>query len=189
MRIILASSSPRRKELMEKLGGHFEVMSIDVDETMSSNYDIYEESMNLAKRKALAVYKKIKEDVVVIGSDTIVLCNNKIYGKPKNKKEAFDMLKSFSGTYHEVISSLCLLIRKNNQEKQELTYDKCLVYVDKMTDDEINEWINNNNVSNWAGAYAIQEGFGKYITKVEGDYFSVVGLPIHKLYNLLKKYK
>lgn len=189
MRVILASSSPRRQELMKMLNLPFEVITKDVIESLDINKNIYEESMNLAYKKAYAVYSEIASDVIVIGSDTIVYCDNKIYGKPKDYQDALAMLKKFSGTSHEVISSLCLLVRKNGKEYQERTYDKCEVFVDKMTDEEINEWINSNDVYNKAGAYAIQEGFGKYIEKIEGDYFSIVGFPIHKLYNLLKKYK
>ena len=189
MRIILASSSPRRHELMKTLNHPFEVITKNVDEKIDINKNIYEESMQLAYRKAKAVYDEIEEDVIVIGSDTIVYCDNKVYGKPKDYQDAFDMLKKFSGTNHEVISSLCLLIRKDNKEYQELTYDKCLVYVSNMSDLEIDEWIKNNDVYTKAGAYAIQEGFGKFIERIEGDYFSIVGFPIHKLYNLLKKYK
>ena len=189
IKIILASSSPRRKELMKLLNVPFEIITKDVDETYDLKNNIYEESMDVAKRKAKAVYNSISSDVIVIGSDTIVYCDNKIYGKPKNYEEAFRMIKKISGTHHEVISSLCLLVRKDNQEYTELTYDKCNVFVSDMTDEEINEWINNSDVYTKAGGYAIQEGFSKYVEKIEGDYFSIVGLPVHKLYNLLKKYK
>lgn len=190
MRVILASSSPRRRELMKILNLPFEIITKAVDESLDMSNNIYEESMNLAYKKAQAVYNTIiDDDVIVIGSDTIVYCDNKVYGKPKNYQDAFNMLKKFSGGGHEVISSLCLLIRKGGKEYQELTYDKCEVFVDKMTDEEIDDWIKNNDVYTKAGAYAIQEGFGKYIEKIKGDYFSIVGFPIHKLYNLLKKYK
>ena len=99
------------------------------------------------------------------------------------------MIKLLSGKSHEVISSLCLLIRKDGIEYKELTYDKSIVNVMELTDSEINDWINNHDVLTRAGAYAIQDGFGKYIESINGDYFSIVGLPLHKLYNLLKKYK
>ena len=98
------------------------------------------------------------------------------------------MLQKFSGKSHEVISSLCLLIRKDGIEYEELTYDKCEVEFDELTFEEIDDWVKNNPVYDKAGAYAIQEGFGKHIKRIEGDYFSIVGLPIHKLYNILKKY-
>ena len=188
MRIILASSSPRRQELMKEFNLPFEIVVKPVDERFIGNDNIYEQSMEISKRKAMAVFKDTTSDVIVIGSDTVVVQDNVIYGKPKNYQEAFDMLSTFSDSNHEVISSLCLLVRKNGVEYEELTYDKCDVYVDKMSIDEINEWINSNDVYSKAGAYAIQEGFGKYIKKIDGDYFTIVGFPIHKLYNLLKKY-
>ena len=189
MRIILASSSPRRKELLEKLDIPFEIITKDTEEIFDNNKSIYEASMEVAKSKAMAVYKEITGDIIVIGSDTIVNYQNKVIGKPKNIEEAFNMIKSFSGNSHEVVSSLCLLIRKDGKEYQEITYDKSIVYVDNLSNEEINEWIENHDVLTRAGAYAIQDGFGKYIEKIDGDYFSIVGLPLHKLYNLLKKYK
>ena len=188
MRIILASSSPRRQELMKMFNVPFEIMVKEVDERFIGNNSIYDQSMEISKRKAMAIFKDIPDDVIVIGSDTVVLKDNVIYGKPKNYDDAVRMLTDFSGSKHEVLSSLCLLIRKDGNEYIESTYDKCDVYVDEMSIDEINEWINNNDVYTKAGAYAIQEGFGKYIKKIDGDYFSIVGFPIHKLYNLLKKY-
>ena len=189
MRIVLASSSPRRRELMKMFNIPFEVIVSDVDEKLDSKKNVYEQCMLLAKEKAQEVYNKMKGDIIVIGSDTVVFYNNKIYGKPKDYNEASLMLKNFSGNRHEVISSLCLLIRKGGVEYQELTYDKCDVYISKMNSNEIDDWIKENDVYSKAGAYAIQEGFGKFIERIEGDYFSIVGFPIHKLYNLLKKYK
>ena len=189
MRIILASTSPRRKELMNSLNIPFEIISKETKECLDETQNHYEECMKTAKEKALAVYNEIIGDVIVIGSDTIVSMNGKIYGKPKDYEEAFHMLKSFSGKKHEVISSICFLIRKNNKEYVELTYDKCDVEISPMTDEEIEDWIKGNDVYTKAGAYAIQEGFGKYIKKIDGDYFSIVGFPLHKVYELLKKYK
>ena len=189
MRIILASKSPRRKELLGSLNIPFEVITENTIENLDASKNHYEECMNTAKSKAQAVYKKTSGDVIVIGSDTIVSLNGKIYGKPKDYEDAFRMIKDFNNNKHEVITSLCMLIRKNNQEFEELTYDKCIVYVDKMSDEEINDWINSNDVYSKAGAYAIQEGFGKYIEKIEGDFFSIVGFPLHKVYELLKKYR
>ena len=189
MRVILASSSLRRQELMKWMDIPFEIITKDVDEAFDINKNIYDASMEIARKKAKAVYDEINGDVIVIGSDTVVYLEGKIYGKPTNFQDAFNMLRKFSGQHHEVISSLCLLIRKNGREYEEVTYDKCEVFVDNLTDEEINDWIIKHDVYTKAGAYAIQEGFGKYITKIEGDYFSIVGFPIHKLYKLLKKYK
>ena len=188
MRIILASSSPRRKELLEKLYVSFEVIIKETEEIFDRNKNIYEASMDVAYQKAYAVYNDTVGDVIVIGSDTIVCYHNEILGKPKDLNEAYEMIKKISGDSHEVISSLCVLVRKNGKEYKEITYDKSTVKVDELSHDEITEWINNHDVLTRAGAYAIQDGFGKHIESINGDYFSIVGLPIHKLYNLLKKY-
>ena len=188
MKVVLASSSPRRNELMKWLDITYEVIVKETNEDIGNNVNPYDKCMEIAKRKAMNVFNDINDDVIVIGSDTMVIYKDKIYGKPINYNDAFNMLKEFSGNKHEVISSLCLLIRKNGVTYEELTYDQCNVYVDKISDEEINNWIINHDVYTRAGAYAIQDGFGKYIKKVEGDYFSIVGFPIHKLYNLLKKY-
>ena len=187
MRIILASSSPRRKELLKELGIDFEIITKDVDETFTEE-NIIDASMNVSKRKAVAVFNDIDGDVIVISGDTIVTMNNKIYGKPKDYNEAYSMIETFSGNNHEVISSLCVLIRKDNKVYEELTYDKATVYCEKLEKYEIEDWINNHDVYTRAGAYAIQDGFGKHVKKIDGDYFSIVGLPIHKLYSILKKY-
>ena len=189
MRIVLASTSPRRKELLEKLDIPFEIITKDTEEIFDNNKDVYEASQDVSYQKAKAVYDSLTSDVIVIGSDTIVYHNKKVIGKPKTMEEAYEMIKEFSGDTHEVISSLCLLIRKDGHEYKETTYDKSMVKVANMTPSEINDWINNHDVLTRAGAYAIQDGFGKYIEYIEGDYFSIVGLPLHKLYNLLKKYK
>ena len=188
MRIILASSSPRRRDLLTEMGINYEVITKDVDETFKSD-NIYEASMDVSYRKAMAVFNDIDGDVIVISGDTIVAKDNKVYGKPKDYNEAVSMLETFSGNSHEVISSLCVLIRKNNIEYKELTQDKATVYFDKLTIEEINDWINNHDVYTRAGAYAIQDGFAKHVIKIDGDYFSIVGLPVHKLYNIIKKYK
>lgn len=188
MRIILASSSPRRYELMKLLNIPFEVISKEVDETFIGN-NVFEASQEVSKRKAKAVFDEIDGDVIVIGSDSVVYKDGVIFGKPKNYEEAYQMLKSYSNNYHEVITSLCMLIRKNGQVYQELAYSESTVYFDKISDDEIDEWINNNDVYSKAGAYAIQEEFGKHIKRIEGDYFSIVGLSINQVYELLKKYQ
>lgn len=188
MRVVLASSSPRRQELMKMFQIPFEVIVKDTEEKLNSEKSVYEQCMDIAKSKSMAVFKDIKDDVIVIGSDTVVSFNNDIYGKPHEYDDAFQMIKSISGNKHEVISSLCILIRKEGKFYEELTYDKCLVYVDEMTDKEIDNWIRKNDVYTRAGAYAIQDGFAKYITKIEGDYFSIVGFPVHKVYGILKKY-
>lgn len=190
MNIILASASPRRRSLMKNLNIPFEVIIVPHEEKLNKRKTVYNQCIDIAYQKAKIVYdKEIDNDnFIIIGSDTIVVHNKKIYGKPKDYTEAFNMIKSLSGTSHEVVTSIVMLIRKNGQEYEEKLYDVAKVYVDEMTDDEIKEWIENSDPYSKAGGYAIQEGFVKYITKIEGDYTTIVGLPLNKVYRLLKKY-
>ncbi len=189
MRVVLASSSPRRKELMEMFNIPFEIIVKNTNEKLNNSKDCYNQCMDIAEEKAKTVFNEITEDdIIVIGSDTVVIYDNEIYGKPKNLSDAYNMIKLFSGNIHEVVSSLCVLIRKNGKVYEEKTFDKCNVFVSFMTDEEIRDWVENHDVLTRAGAYAIQDGFAKYIDKIEGDYFSIVGLPVHKLYEILKKY-
>ena len=188
MEIILASASPRRRELLKSLGVEFNVIASTDKEVLNKEKSFYDQSMDIAYNKALSIYKHENDDVIVIGSDTMVLFNNKLYGKPKDFDDAFKMLKKFSNKTHQVITSLVMLIRKDGKEYVEKTYEVCNVTVSKLSNEEITNWINSNDVYSKAGAYAIQEGFGKYISKIEGDYYTIIGLPLNKTYNLLKKY-
>ena len=192
MNIILASASPRRRELMKMLNIPFEVIVVPHEEKLNKRKSVYNQCLDIAYQKATEVFDKETENnndnFIVIGSDTIVVHDKKIYGKPHNYEEAFNMIKKLSGTSHEVVTSLVLLISKNGKKYEEKIYEVCKVYVDEMSDCEINEWIANSDPYSKAGGYAIQEEFGKYITKIEGDYFTVVGLPLNRLHKLLKKY-
>lgn len=190
MDIILASASPRRRALMKNLNIPFEVVIVPHEEKLNRRKSVYNQCLDIAYQKAKIVYDKEKDNdnVIVIGSDTIVVHDKKIFGKPHDYNEAFNMIKTFSGNKHEVVTSLVMLIRKDGHEYEEKLYDVSYVYIDEMTDEEINEWLENSDPYSKAGGYAIQEGFMKYVTKIEGDYTTIVGLPLNKVYRLLKKY-
>ncbi len=186
MRIILASCSQRRKELLEMMGLKFEVMPSYSDETLENNLKIEEQSKRLAYIKAQEIFNKTEGDRIVIGSDTMVLFNNKIYGKPKDKKDAIQMLKTLKNNKHQVITSICVLSQNGMECKEQLDYDLAEVYFKDITDDEIEEWIEHDKPYDKAGAYAVQSRFGVHIDKINGNYFTVMGLPVHKLYDMLK---
>lgn len=188
MMIILASSSPRRREIMKMLGIPFDVIVSTKEEKLDGRKSVYNQCLDIATVKAKSVFEEEKEDVIVIGSDTIVVKDKKIFGKPKDREEAKKMIKSLSNATHEVVTSVCMLIRKNGKVYEEKFYEVVYVTVNKMTKEEIDDWVDNHDVLTKAGAYAIQESFGKYISKIEGDYYSIVGLPLNKVYQLLKKY-
>lgn len=186
MRVILASSSPRRKELMNILSIPYEVISYDHDEVLNKEKSVYEQCMDIAYQKGKIVYDSFLEDIVVISSDTIVVVDGVIYGKPIDREDAFNMISKIRGRDHEVVSALTVFCRKNGKDTIRETYDKAIVTVDNMTDNEINAWIDTGRAFGKAGAYAIQEEFGRFIKKIDGDYYTIVGLPLNKLYNILK---
>lgn len=187
MKYILASKSPRRKELMDLMGLKYEIIVSNADETFENGLSIEEQSKRLGYIKAKAVFDKTSGDRIVIGSDTMVLKEGKVYEKPKDKEDAIRMLNELKNSKHTVITSLAILAEKNGEYTEYIDYDKADVYVKDISAEEILNWIEIGNPYDKAGAYAIQSQFGVYIEKIEGNYFTVVGLPIHKLYDVIKK--
>lgn len=190
MKIILASGSPRRKELLSMFVPNFEIMVSNADESLIDNLTPEEQVTRLAYLKAKSVYDSLYWDRIVIGSDTMVYKNNKLFGKPKSKEHAKEMIKELlSGDKsHYVVTGLSVLIKDGDIEKEFKTYDKSKVYFTDITDEEIDKWIDSGKAMDKAGAYAIQDEFGVFLDKIEGNYSTVVGLPIHKLYEIIKDY-
>lgn len=188
MKIILASQSPRRKELMDLLKIKYEIMPSMVDETLEEGLSIIEQSKRLAYIKAKEIFNKTSEDRIIIGSDSMIIKDGKIYGKPKDEQDAIQILNELKNSSHQVITSLCVMIQDNGQFKQYLDYDIAEVYFKDMTGEEIRKWVKTGKPLDKAGGYAIQSEFCVYVDKIEGNYTTVVGLPIHKLYEVLKKH-
>ena len=180
MEIVLKSSSPRRRELLTKMGYEFEVKVYDVDETFDNNLTPYENVKNLGLKKAM-VNKDLDYGKVLIGCDTIVVLDSKVYGKPKDRSDAFNMLKSLSGKMHYVLSGLAVIYK----DKVYNTVVESKVYFRNLSDDEINSYIDSEECFGKAGAYAIQ-GLGKsLIEKYEGSLNNIIGLPTEKLEQIL----
>ena len=188
MRIILASQSPKRKELLEQMELKFDVLVSNADETFEEGLPIEEQSTRLAYLKAKTVFDETTGDRLVIGADTLILKDGKEYGKPKNKKEAIAMFNMLKNTNHSVITSLCVLVEKDGKYEEYLDYDVTKVYFKDMTEKEILHWIEIGNPYNKAGGYAIQSPFCVFVDKIEGNYTTIQGLPVHKLYDVIKKY-
>lgn len=187
MQIILASSSKRRQDLLKMINLDYKVIVSDEEEVIDKSLTVLENCQNISYQKALNVLKKVKEDSIIISCDTVVCKDNELIGKPKDKLDATLMLKKLSGTSHIVYSCLTVLKVKNQEIIEEYKeVGEGLVYVDNLSNEEIEDWINKGNPYNKAGGYAIQEEFGKYVTKVEGDFYAIVGLPLNKLYQILK---
>ena len=187
MKIILASKSPRRRELLERLGYNFEVLTSEKEEVLDKNLTPLENSYNISYQKGMDILNKTEGDRIIISSDTMVIKDNGILGKPKSRDDAFKMLKKLNNTSHEVITSIYVFQVINNKVTEYKDYSKALVYVDNLTDSEINNYLDTNEAYDKAGSYAIQGLFSKHIVKIEGDYYAIVGLPLNKLYNILKK--
>ena len=186
MKIILASQSQRRKELLDLIGLKYEIIISNAEEKLEDNLSIEEQSKKLAYIKAKAVFDRTSGDRLIIGSDTMVIKNGKLYGKPKDETEAIEMLKVLQGAKHQVITSLCILVEDNGEYKEYLDYDIADVYIKNMNIQEIEKWVKENKVLDKAGAYAIQSKFSVYVEKIDGNYTTVVGLPVHKLYDIIK---
>lgn len=176
--IVLASSSPRRKEILEGLGAKFKIMSSDVEEQINDKFSPPEIAKQLAYLKAKDISNKISGDYVVIGADTIVEYN-KVLGKPKNVKEAHNMLKLLSGKVHRVITGFAIIDCLAGKEY--IDYECTNVYFNHLSDDQIQKYIATGEPMDKAGAYGIQGKASLFVSKIEGDYFNVVGLPISKL--------
>ena len=179
--IILASSSPRRQQFFRELDLDFIIQIKEVEEIYPKELEGTEITDFLADLKSKPFTNLSKNDLLIT-SDTIVWLNDKALGKPKNEDEAFTMLKELSGKKHEVITSISI----KSVAFQKIINDITTVYFKEITDEEINYYIKNHKPFDKAGAYGIQEWLGFIaIHKMEGSYFNVVGLPIHKLYKEL----
>ncbi len=186
MRIVLASKSPRRKEILENLGIDFDIIVADADESCDIKSPD-ELVMTIAARKGRAVLDSLgddeKKDVLLIACDTLVYAEGEFLGKPRDNADARRMLELLSDNAHEVISGIYLYFNGKEISRAESTK----VYFDKMTESDMKKYIESGEPSDKAGAYAIQGKASAYIKGIEGDYFNVVGLPAHLLLKTLKE--
>lgn len=189
MKIILASGSPRRKELLGLIVPEFEVQVSGVDESLEEGLTPSEQVTRLAYIKAKDVFDKTEEDRIVIGSDTIVTKNGKIYGKPHSREHAKEMIKELiSGDrMHSIETGLCILSEKDDVVRNYNTFDEARVLLKEISDEEIERWIDTGHAMDKAGAYGIQNEFCVFVEKMVGNYTTIVGLPMHLVYDELKR--
>ena len=191
MRIILASNSPRRKELLNQIFNKFEVIKSDFNED-----DIKEKNPEklvklLSLKKAEEVFHKVKDnqlELLVIGGDTLVYFDGQVLGKPKNEEDAYNTLKKLQGNKNEVYSAFTIILKKNNEIIKETELSKSIVTMKSMSDEQIKQYIKTGEPMDKAGSYAVQGIGSKYINNIEGSYSSVVGLDVEKLEELLRNY-
>ena len=183
-KIILASKSPRRQFILTEAGIEFTVKPVDILEDHYVNLPVDEIAQHIAEQKAKQ-FPYLKEKEIVIAADTTVIINDNILGKPEDEEDARQMLSSLSGKTHRVTSGVC--VKDRNQVVS--FSDTTMVQFKTLTDKEIQYYIDNYEPFDKAGSYGIQEWIGMIgVTRIEGSYFTVMGLPIHKLYNELLKF-
>lgn len=188
-RIILASASPRRKELMHQAGIDCEIIPA-VGEEISRKGDPSEFVRDLAEHKAREVFEKSSDDklgpICCIGADTIVVHKEDILGKPSDREDAMRMIRSFQGDAHSVMTGVAILYTDQEGSFQKrVFFEETFVDVYPMSEKEIRDYVNSGECDDKAGAYGIQGGFGIFIKGIRGDYNNVVGLPIARLYHEL----
>ncbi|WP_276878729.1 Maf family protein [Chryseobacterium joostei] len=183
MKLLLASQSPRRKELLSSLGFEFEVVKIDCEEILPEYIKIEEAAAYLSELKADA-FRGLTNDEVLLTADTVVAIDNQVLGKPKDEADAFNMLRSLSGKIHQVYTGIT--IKTANKTFTET--DVADVALDDISDDEINYYIQKYKPFDKAGSYGIQEWLGMAkISKMTGSFYTIMGLPTHLVYKILKE--
>ena len=182
--LLLASNSPRRQQLMRDAGFEFTVKVKDTDEDFPKTMPAVEVPAYLARKKAEAFRQELGNQIILT-ADTIVVIENEILNKPKDDLEASQMLRKLSGRQHQVITGVCVM----TQESTESFIDIANVFFRELTDLEINYYIKTCRPFDKAGAYGVQDFIGMVgISRMEGSYFTVMGLPVHKVYEALSKY-
>ncbi len=187
MDIILASASPRRRELLQQIGARFMVFPAQGDEIITKEIPA-EIVVELANGKAREIYdrevagKRVQQDTLVIGADTIVVCDGRILGKPENEQDAAETLRMLSGRTHEVYTGVSLWIWEKGTTSQKSFYEKTEVTMYPMSDVQIQSYIESREPMDKAGAYGIQGIGAKFVQKINGDYNNVVGLPLSRIY-------
>ncbi len=192
MRIILASNSPRRKELLHQIFDSFDVIKSNFNEESVDEENPEELVKILSLKKAEEVFDKIESnesELLVIGGDTLVYFDGQVLGKPKDEKDAYNTLKKLQGNKNEVYSAFTVILKKDSKLIKETVLSKSRVIMKTMADEEIEEYIKTGEPMDKAGSYAIQGIGNKFIDNIEGSYNSVVGLDIEKLKEVLEKHR
>jgi septum formation protein len=182
--LVLASASPRRQELLRNAGIEFTVQAADIPETPQPGESPQDCAQRLAREKALAV-SRLRPNDPVLGADTIVVVDRQILGKPHNQNDAARMLRQLSGRKHQVITGVC--VARPGEPSPNTSFESTTVEMGKISDEEIAEYVASGEPMDKAGAYAIQGIASRWISRIEGDYFNVVGLPVSLVYRMLQE--
>lgn len=183
MDIILASASPRRKELLKLLGIEPQIIVPTIDEIIKTRESIETFLRRVTISKGKAIYREEFYNTPIISADTIVLCENKLIGKPRTRADAFGFLKTLSNNVHDVLTGVSILYRGTSH----YDFARTRVVFSEISDEEINYYLDNENYMDKAGAYAIQGKASVFVKKIDGCYFNVMGFPLNLFYTMLKK--
>jgi len=196
-RIILASGSPRRKEIMNQMGIGFETVPSYVNEDIkeSDPSKLVEALASVKAKEVAGRFADERENLIIIGADTVVYHKGQVLGKPKDRDDAIRMLNGLSGDIHDVYTGVAIIIRRNKSDNADINGEESIVFnvrtrvsVKLLSKEEIEDYVDSGEPYDKAGAYAIQGAFGIYIKEIQGDYYNVVGFPIARIYEeLLKK--
>ncbi len=184
-KLVLASKSPRRKQLLAEAGFEFDVKTKEVDESYPPELDVYKVAEYIALKKAAACQEFLVEDTIALAADTTVIQGDQLFGKPKDRDDAIRILKLLSGTTHDVVTGVCLF----TADKQESFSRTSTVHLDPMTLEEIEFYVDTYEPYDKAGAYGVQEWIGHCkISKIEGTYTNIMGLPVEGVYKALQNW-
>ena len=185
-KILLGSNSPRRREILSSLRIPFTVVTLEgIDESYPEDMDLDKVSEYISNKKAEAYLSRILDNEMIITADTIVICDGKILGKPKDKNEAMEMLHFLSGKTHKVTTGVTVATK---EKRVSFTSETYVTFAD-LTEDEIRYYVDTFSPLDKAGAYGIQEWIGAAaVAKINGSFYNVMGLPIHRLYQVLKEF-
>ncbi len=185
-RIILASASPRRKELLEQVGAEFEKIPA-VGEEIITDSSPQQAVLDLAAQKAAEVAAKVREDAIILGADTVVAFGDKILGKPKDEADAKQMLSLLSGKTHSVYTGVSIVVRQSGESQSYSFYEETEVTMYPLSEQQILSYIRTKEPMDKAGSYGIQGKGAVFIEKIQGDYNNVVGLPIARVFRTLEE--
>ena len=187
MRLVLASASPRRAEILRNAGFSFEIFTADVDETPRPHEPAQVYVRRLAEEKARVAVKRFAHaatPVIVVAADTTVVVGGQMLGKPENREDARRMLRLLSGQTHEVLTGICVIRSSDGQAASHVEITR--VSFAELSESEIEEYVASGEPFDKAGGYGIQGIAGKYVTRIEGCYFNVMGLPLSRLWSLVQ---
>ena len=187
MKVILASQSPRRRELMDLAKIDYEVIVSEFDEIVDKKFNLEEQSKEISFGKANDVFNNTQGNRIVIGADSLVILDGEQLGKPKDREEAVEMIKKIQGRCHIVYTSIAVLVENDGEYKEYKELYEAKVYVKPMTDDEIEKYVESGEPFDKAGGYGVQTSFAVFVEKIEGEYSVIIGLPLCRIYEILKE--